>query len=188
MKKIYTKTGDSGETSLYQGKRLVKSALAVEAYGQIDELNSFIGLSLSQINQFELRQFLKAVQHDLFTIGAFLAGYSRKEELNLEIRVLEMEKVIDELTQKLPQLNNFLLPDGSQSASLLHVVRGVARRTERAVVRFFQSREVSYLSLSGQKTVLKYLNRLSDFLFMLARFVNWKEGFTEEIWQVKPEK
>lgn len=179
--KIYTKTGDLGETSLFGGKRIVKSALAIEAYGNIDELNSFIGLALSTIGQIDIKHFLKTIQTDLLTIGAYLAGYP-KEKLNLELRVSEIEKIIDELDKKLSPITHFLLPGGGKLGALLNVSRAVARRTERAVVRFFEDESSQNINLQRKKQINMYLNRVSDLLFVLARFANNEEGIAEEEW------
>lgn len=182
--KIYTKTGDYGETSLYGERRVPKSALAIEAYGSVDELNSFIGLALIEITQLDVKNFLKTVQTDLLTIGSDLSGYP-KEELNLELRVVEIEKVIDEFANKLPKLHNFILPGGGKLGATLHVARAVARRTERIVIRFLTSSEAGNINKERKQKIIKYLNRVSDFLYMLARFANKEEGIEEEIWKAK---
>lgn len=182
--KIYTKTGDRGETSLYGGKRVPKSALAIEAYGTVDELNSFIGLSLSEITQVSVKRFLKTLQTDLLTIGSYLSGYP-KEALNLKLRVSEIEKVIDELERKLPRLTNFILPGGGKLGATLHIARSVARRTERIVIRFLTSNESGNINKERKQEIIRYLNRVSDFLYMLARFANKEEGIEEEVWKAK---
>ncbi len=181
--KIYTKTGDRGETSLFGGKRVSKSHLQVEAYGNIDELNSQIGFTLSLIEEVELRRFLTLIQTDLMSIASYLAGYN-KENLDLELRVSEIEKVIDEIDKKLPSLYNFILPGGTEGGAALHMARSVARRAERNVIRFFNEAE-SNIDTNVKKKITIYLNRLSDFLFVLARFVNFGEGQAENIWKDK---
>lgn len=177
--KIYTKTGDKGQTSLYGGTRVSKSSLQIEAYGTIDELNSFIGFALSDIEMVQVEKFLLMLQTDLMSIASFLAGY-QKGKLNLELRVSEIEKVIDEMDSKIPPLKNFILPGGGKLGASLHVARSVSRRAERAVIRFFESE--TRPTVNKEKIVM-FLNRVSDFLFVLARFVNYQESKPETIWK-----
>ncbi|MBI2029479.1 cob(I)yrinic acid a,c-diamide adenosyltransferase [Candidatus Gottesmanbacteria bacterium] len=177
--KIYTKTGDRGQTSLYGGTRVSKSSLQIEAYGTIDELNSFIGLALSEIKQVDVEKFLLALQTDLMSIASYLAGY-RKGNLNLELRVSEIEKVIDQMDVKLPPLKNFILPTGEKLGASLHVARSVSRRAERAVIRYF---EAETKPNPNKDKIIIYLNRLSDFLFVLARFANHLASHPETIWK-----
>lgn len=181
--RIYTRTGDRGETSLYGGRRIPKSHLQIEAYGTVDELNSFIGLALAEITHNEVRQFLTAVQRDLFSIGSYLSGYE-KEELDLSLRVGELERIIDEVDKKLPTLSNFVLPGGGKLASNLHVARAVSRRAERVTVRFFNEEETSIPNPRKEKIMI-YLNRVSDLLFVLARFVNKLDNIPEEVWKIR---
>lgn len=181
--RIYTRTGDRGETSLYGGRRIPKSHLQIEAYGTVDELNSFIGLALAEITHNEVRLFLTAVQRDLFSIGSYLSGYE-KEELDLSLRVGELEKIIDEVDKKLPELKNFVLPGGGKLASNLHVARAVSRRAERVTVRFFNEEETSIPNPRKEKIMI-YLNRVSDLLFVLARFANKLDNVSEELWKIK---
>lgn len=178
---IYTKTGDYGKTSLYQGQRVSKANLALDASGTIDELNSFIGLAVSEIKQNDIKNFLKKIQIDLFTIGSKLSGYP-KDIGNLDLSVVNMEKIIDRLEKKLPPLSSFVLPTG-KSSTYLHVARAVTRRAERIVVSFLSSKTDIGLTPEKKQQITKYLNRLSDLLFMLARFANQKENIKEEIWQ-----
>lgn len=180
--KIYTKTGDKGETSLFGGKRVSKSSTQIEAYGAIDELNSFIGLAISISNIKEVKQNLFNVQNDLLAIGAYLSGYP-KLKLDLDDRTLEIEKTIDKLDTKLPALRNFILPGGDNLASALHVARTVSRRAERRVISYFDQSQSSKINQHGKLQVIKYLNRLSDFLFVLARFSNQTAGKKETIWR-----
>lgn len=170
--KIYTRTGDCGKTSLFDGRRVSKGALQIEAYGNIDELNSYIGLALSQIEEVDFKHFLKTIQRDLLSISAYLSGYL-KQETNLDSRILEIEKTIDTLDKKLPKLNKFILPGGGKGGAILHLCRAVTRRAERSVVRYRQN----------NKKIIKYLNRLSDFFFVLARFINKRENVEEEVWK-----
>ena len=184
--KIYTKTGDKGKTSLFGGQRVPKSDIRVEAYGTIDELNSVIGVAIAQVQISRLRQGfggqakikneLIKIQNDLLDIGSQLANPSAKKVQRLEIRVEEFEELIDKLTEKLPELRNFILPGGGRAGSLLHLARSVSRRAERRAVALSQKEKVD-------ENILKYLNRLSDLLFTMARFVNHKEKKKEVIWK-----
>lgn len=191
MVKIYTKTGDKGETSLYGGKRVLKSNPRVEAYGTIDELNSLIGVIVSQNQRSrpkddrpmaeKLKIELLEIQKDLLRIGSLLAN-SVSERLNLkqgstlmQKRVEHFEKLIDELSEDLPELKNFILPGGGEAGSLLHFARSVARKAERKVVALSQKEKID-----GQ--IIIYFNRLSDLLFTMARFVNYKQNKKEIIW------
>jgi cob(I)alamin adenosyltransferase len=186
--KIYTRTGDKGETSLFGGKRIAKSAIRVEAYGTIDELNSSIGVVLAEIQNtqrktqnynIKLKKALEKIQHDLFNIGAYLASPGSKHQeasiKKLGERVKELEEMIDELTEDLPELRNFILPAGGKIGSFLHLARTICRRAERRVVELAQKERVD-------EDTLRYLNRLSDLLFTTARFVNKKEKKKEKIW------
>ena len=162
---IYTKTGDRGETSLFQGQRLLKSALLIEAYGTLDELSSFIGLVQSKNKK--NKKILSLVQKDLYQIMAYLSG--AKIDLSfIDKRVLFFEKTIDQITQKLPPIKNFLLPQGSELSCWFHVLRTVCRRSERAIVRYFAENQ----DLKTENKVIVYLNRLSDLFFMMSRLFN----------------
>ncbi|HUD09208.1 MAG TPA: cob(I)yrinic acid a,c-diamide adenosyltransferase [Patescibacteria group bacterium] len=179
---IYTRFGDKGKTALHTGKTVSKGSVRVEAYGNLDELNSFLGVVLSQIKDKKIKQELLEIQNDLFEIGASLAGPGEKKyqklAQKLKVRVMEFEKEIDTLTQKLPKLKNFILP-GGKTGSLLHYARTIARRAERRTVILAEKEKVL-------KEVLVYLNRLSDLLFMFARIINHREKQTEIIWSPKP--
>ena len=175
--KIYTKKGDKGNTFLYSGKKVSKDNPQIEAYGNIDELNSLIGFTLSKISQKDMKRFLSAIQQDLFTISAYLAGFT-KAKLNLKLRVTEIEKAIDNLDQKLPRLTKFIIPGGGYLGSTLHLTRTVARRVERSVVAFLKNKKGKQ-----EQEIIIYLNRLSDFLFVLARFANFQEKIKEEKWE-----
>lgn len=183
--KIYTKTGDKGETSLFGGKRIVKYALRVEAYGTVDEVNSVIGGALSYGmevgNSIKIVvEELEKIQHDLFTIGSVLATPAAKDSeervTNLKKRIAELEECIDHLTEQLPDLRNFILPGGSSMGASLHVARTVCRRAERRIV------ELSHQEIVFA-TLIIYMNRLSDVLFTMARFVNRIANKKEIIWQ-----
>ncbi|WP_059172727.1 cob(I)yrinic acid a,c-diamide adenosyltransferase [Bacillus sp. FJAT-27445] len=177
--KIYTKSGDKGTTSLIYGSRVQKNDARVEAYGSCDETNSAIGLALSLLqNEFfagkeEIETVYHKIQTQLFHVGAELATPEGKEvKWSLSGKdIEEMEKRIDEWDSKLPQLTNFILPGGHSAGAAFHVARTVARRAERAAVT---------LGDSVNPLVLAYLNRLSDLLFVTARFVNLKLGAEEK--------
>jgi len=163
--KIYTKTGDSGETALYGGRRVVKSDLLVETYGTVDELSSFLGLVISHITDSE-QSFLIEIQRDLWKIMASLSG--SKDDLSfLEKQLTLFENKIDELTAKLPPLRRFILPGGNETSSLFHVARAVCRRAERRCVALLRANSNKLLAIS---LIIKYLNRLSDLLFTYARW------------------
>lgn len=181
---VYTRTGDKGKTSLYQGKRVSKSNLRIEVIGTVDELNSVVGVAIAEINDkgLKIKDELVRVQNDLFSIGANLANPSSKIS-SLENRVQEFEKIIDDLTEKLPELNNFILPGGSLTGATLHLARTVARRAERRITELSERETHSAGSGQGvQDSIIIYINRLSDFLFMTARFINYKEKKKEIKW------
>lgn len=177
--KIYTKTGDKGTTSLIYGTRVAKNDMRVEAYGTCDETNSMIGLALSYLNgeyfndKEEMQEIFHKIQTVLFHVGAELATPPGKEvKWVLEAKdIEELERKIDDWDAALPQLTNFILPGGHQAGAALHVARTVARRAERQAVELGD--EVNPL-------VLSYLNRLSDFLFVAARYVNMHLGAKEQ--------
>ena len=172
---VYTRTGDKGKTSLYQGKRVSKASLRIQAIGTIDELNSVIGIAVStfKVKNPKLKANLLKIQSDLFEIGAALANPSSK--VNLEPKVKEFELEIDKLDKKLPELKNFILPGGSLTGANLHLARTVARRAERRITELSEKERVD-------EGIIIYLNRLSDFLFMTARFINYKEKKKETLW------
>jgi len=166
--KIYTKKGDDGQTSLLGGKRLPKSDLRIEAYGTIDELNSFVGLTRDQIGDEDKRKTLLEIQDRLFTIGSALAADPEKSNLKipelLPGDVTLLENKIDEMNESLPEMKSFILPGGHPAVSSCHVARCVCRRAERHVVSLASLEEVD-------KQIIQYLNRLSDYLFVLARSI-----------------
>lgn len=193
--KIYTRTGDKGTTGLYGGRRVRKDDLRVEAYGTVDELQSVIGVVLAQIQNSKfkvqsgsakLKNELEQIQSDLHEVAAVLATPARvrakekrvHEEFgkHLQKRVLEFEKLIDGLTEKLPPLKSFILPGGSQAGAMLHMARSISRRAERRAVALSQRENVG-------DEILTYLNRLSDLLFTMARFVNKQKGIPETAWK-----
>ena len=164
--KIYTKTGDLGETSLLGGERLKKSNIQIESYGTVDELNSWIGLLRDQEIDEEYRNQLIEIQDRLFTIGSLLATSRQGAKMKLpEISnrdIENLEKNIDEMNEELPEMRSFVLPGGHTTVSYAHIARCVCRRAERLVVAM---KELGF----EQQIVLTYLNRLSDYLFVLSR-------------------
>ncbi len=179
--KIYTKTGDDGTTSLFSGGRVKKSNLRVEAYGTVDELNSYIGVVRAHNPTRASFNNLERVQNHLFRLGADLATPldSRPDWLVRidEEAVIWLEESIDKATEQLEPLKNFILPGGSPAGAHLHVARTVCRRAERLVVSLAEDEAIN-------EWVLKYLNRLSDWLFTLARYENLRAGIQEEKWAV----
>ncbi len=165
---IYTKTGDKGQTVLYNGRSVSKADVQIDAYGSVDELTCFLGLIISKVKK-EDKIFLTEVQKDLYIIMGFLAG-KKTSLVNLETRINYFEQSIDKITLKLPKLNRFILTQGSELSSWFHVLRAVCRRAEREVVRFFKSKKGLYKN--QYVLVIKYLNRLSDLFFTLARLYN----------------
>jgi cob(I)alamin adenosyltransferase len=181
--KIYTKKGDKGETSLFGGRRVSKDELRVEAYGTVDELNSALGLAVARLpkEMNEWRDSLIAIQSDLFTLGAILAtpktGAAKPEHIPelAEARVEALEDWIDRLDEELTALKAFVLPGGTELAATLHLARSVCRRAERRVVGLAKQEEV-------EPVVIKYLNRLSDLLFTVARAANARQGVSDVEW------
>jgi cob(I)alamin adenosyltransferase len=174
--KIYTRTGDAGETSLFGGARVPKSDARIEAYGTIDELNSFLGVARAGWPESPIDAQLAAAQSDLFEIGAHLAspGTSRFPGVDA-VRIEELEHGIDAMEMELAPLKNFILPGGSLAASQLHVARTVCRRAERLVVALSDDSAPTRSSIA-------YLNRLSDYLFVAARFANHRLGVADVEW------
>ena len=180
---IYTRTGDKGTTSLFDATRVLKSSERVETYGTIDELNSVIGVAIAELgtqNQ-ELRTVsdeLEQIQRDLLEIGAALANPKALPIKGLNKRPTDFEKLIDKMTDKLPELKNFILPGGGKAGSLLHIARTIARRAERRIVGLIQNEKVD-------QDIVIYVNRLSDLLFTMSRFVNHQENKKETVWKKK---
>lgn len=164
--KIYTKTGDKGQTSLIGGTRLPKHHIRIEAYGTVDELNSFVGLVRDSISEKELFELLIEIQDRLFTIGSLLAADPEKNKMQLpqlnESDTVLLEKAIDKMNETLPEMKSFVLPGGHPTVSYCHIARCVCRRAERSVLRLSENEKVDEL-------IYKYLNRLSDYLFVLSR-------------------
>jgi len=180
--KIYTKTGDKGFTSLIGGTRVPKYHLRIESYGTVDELNSYIGLIRDQDISTHVKDLLKEVQDRLFTIGSSLAVDPEKE-LTMKIPDLResdihlLETTIDSMNAGLPVMKSFILPGGHPIVSLTHICRTVCRRAERAVVALDAQEKIT------QPFILPYLNRLSDYLFVLARHLGQKAGAAEIVWK-----
>lgn len=170
---IYTKTGDRGTTATFGGKRVTKYDPQIEASGALDEATSFIGMAIAAIEDGKDTQLLTGIQGDLYAIMGYLAGATFKEK-NIGMQITVFEKVIDSLDTSLPPLTRFLLPQGSEPTTRLHVARAVTRSAERRVVAYISSKEQN----SSDVIVLQYLNRLSDLLFMLARKYAEKEVLT----------
>lgn len=178
MSKIYTRTGDKGKTSLFDGKRVLKSDKKVDSYGTIDELNSAIGAAGAFIKDKSIKKELEEIQNDLLEIGSSLAVSQTLPADQISNRPHELEILIDKLTNKLPPLTQFILPGGGRGGALLHVARTVTRRAERNIVFLNKTEEID-------ETIIVYLNRLSDLLFTMARYVNHKEHQKEKIWRKK---
>ena len=183
--KIYTKTGDKGETSLYGGTRVSKAAARVESYGTLDELNAFIGLAKAEISDEKVLNQLQKIQFDLFTVGSEAAtptdkmllanGKNRLDLMISEKEITELELWMDDFDAELEPLKFFILPSGGKAAATVHVCRTVCRRAERAMVFLNETEEV-------RPELIKYLNRLSDYLFILARYISKISGEKEDYW------
>ncbi len=175
---IYTKTGDKGETGLFSGDkskkiRVSKASLRIDAIGSIDETNTFLGLTASFTKSGRIKIKIIEIQRHLFEIGAILAGANLKIEKTL---TREMEKEIDEMDKRLPKLNHFILPGGGRAGALLFMARTFVRRAERKVVTLSKKEKVN-------SDLLIYLNRLSDYVYTLARYINFKEKIKEKAWR-----
>jgi cob(I)alamin adenosyltransferase len=179
--KIYTKKGDRGETSLIGGSRVLKSDLRIEAYGTLDELNSFVGMIRDFAVDQEQKDIIGSIQSHIFIAESIYAADSETSLLPLpkltdsDIELLEHE--IDRMNEHLPALKNFIIPGGHPVVSYCHIARTVCRRAERILVRIDHKG-------SDYELVVKYINRLSDYLFVLARFVGRELGVGEQIWKV----
>ncbi len=182
--KIYTKTGDSGKTSLVGGERVLKDDARIEAYGAIDELNSIIGVAISHIPS-ELKDAIETllrIQHQLLNIGSELASLSDRKTKAMKIPHIDeqavswLEKQIDHYDNELSPLKNFILPGGTGAASFLHQARTVCRRAERRIVALNQEQPIN-------SELIRYINRLSDLLFTLARLANARAQKPDQIWR-----
>jgi cob(I)alamin adenosyltransferase len=184
--KIYTKTGDAGETGLFGGPRVRKSDHRVDAYGEVDELNAALGVVRAQVEDPELERHLARIQDELFCVGAELAtphgAKARSAIPPVEARWVErLEAAIDAWEAELPALHQFVLPGGTRTAAALHLARCVCRRAERRVVVLAAEAELAPVTLA-------YLNRLSDFLFVAARLANHRAGRSEAGWDPRKER
>jgi len=178
---MYTRGGDKGETSLYGAARVAKDSPRVEAYGTIDELNCCIGLAIAQCKHKQISKVLKKIQSNLFTAGADLATDFAKRGGRAVPRIRkeetrDLERMVDELLAKLPRLTSFILPGGSPFSSTLQLARAVCRRAERRVVTLSHTETIN-------PEMVPYLNRLSTYLFNVARYANALEGVKEEVWR-----
>lgn len=178
--KIYTRTGDDGQTSLFAGGRTSKDSARLHAYGTIDELNSVLGLALAHGLSDDLATMVNVIQNELFMVGADLATPLNADAAWItrvtEEQVSRLEREIDQMDEALPPLKNFILPGGTVGAATLHIGRTTCRRAERWVVALSDEETIN-------SSILHYVNRLSDWLFMAARYENMRRGKAEAIWQ-----
>ncbi|MDL2222553.1 cob(I)yrinic acid a,c-diamide adenosyltransferase [Bacteroidales bacterium OttesenSCG-928-M11] len=175
--KIYTRKGDEGYTSLVSGNRVYKSNIRIEAYGTIDELNSFIAVLRNDVNDPEDRKYLSQIQSNLFVIGGYLANDLETNSCQIkqeEVSILEQE--IDKIDNLLPPLKHFILPGGGKGSADAHVCRTVCRRAERCIYLLKERSEVD-------SVVLEYINRLSDYFFLFSRKMNFIENIEEIVWE-----
>lgn len=181
--KIYTKTGDDGSTSLYGGNRVQKDNARVEAYGTIDELNSFLGLLIEKTHEADIKSYLLNIQHILFNIGSVIATVDEKYMSKLpplnESDTQSLESSIDQMESTLPSMTNFILPGGGEAPSLSHICRTVCRRAERCLVA------LSKVEIPNEQLIssMKFLNRLSDYFFVLSRKLTQLNNGNEVIWK-----
>ena len=175
--KIYTKTGDSGETGLFSGQRVGKDHLRVSAYGTLDEMNSFLGVAAASGSSPEVREALALIQRLAFELGSDLATVPKPGALPRigAEHIQELERGIDAMTAKIPPLSAFIFPGGSPAAAHIHVARAVCRRAEREVITASSQEAIPH-------EAIVFLNRLSDYLFTLARYENFLSGVAEPVW------
>jgi cob(I)alamin adenosyltransferase len=185
--KIYTGTGDRGTTSLFSGERVSKSHVRIEAYGDVDELNAVLGVLVATLpqGQAELAEEIQQIQSDLLHIGAWLATTPTSPSLDVlekitAAQITSLELAIDRLEEELPALRGFIIPGGHISAAWAHVARTVCRRAERHIVRLSEESSENQAAL---REVIVYLNRLSDYLFVLARYCNQIAGVADILWK-----
>lgn len=177
--KIYTKTGDQGKTGLFGGARVSKDDIRIEAYGTVDELNSFLGHLADKIDNHDLKAFLQKIQSFCFVAGSILATDPDKPELAMkfdESIIAALEKEIDTMQESLEPLTNFILPGGHEVSSFCHIARTICRRAERRAVSLGNVVSIDF-------DVLIFLNRLSDYLFVLARHLAKENGAEEVLWK-----
>lgn len=180
---IYTRTGDTGETSLFGGKRIKKHMPIVELYGSLDELNSWIGLVITSLKKSERKDFLLQIQRDIFVMEGYLSGWQEADLSFIAARVTEMEVEIDVMDKMLPKLHHFILPGGSVGAAHAHLARTVCRRVERLLVAYFHGERSEFPPEEKLLLLIKYVNRLSDLFFELSRFINSDEGIPDVVWE-----
>ena len=182
--KIYTKTGDKGSTSLIGGVRVPKNHIRIESYGTVDELNSYLGMVNDMTQDVLINDWIREIQDRLFTVGSVLATNPDKE-VKMELPdvhdadVIWLEQKIDEMNEELPEMRSFILPGGHLASSTCHVARCICRRAERICVGMQEQDEVI------PELIIRYLNRLSDFLFVLARFIAHKNGVEDLPWRAR---
>ncbi len=180
--KVYTRKGDTGETSLIGGTRVKKTNIRIEAYGTVDELNSFIGLIRDTARDKSAEDTLVEIQNLLFTIGSELAADPGNNRMVLpqveDEDIKKLEEEMDRMNEELPELRNFILPGGDQASSFCHVARCVCRRAERRTVGLSEA-------MSVDEKIIRYLNRLSDYLFVLARFYTYRHQGKETLWKTR---
>ena len=178
--KIYTKTGDEGDTGLQGGKRISKSSERIRAYGNVDEVNSVLGLVLSHKIDQDVEELLKKIQNELFVLGSDLSNPDMDDNQNRISKnmIEELEKKIDEYEKELSPLSNFILPGGTDSATLVHFARTVTRRAESNLVLLSKTEKIN-------NECQVYLNRLSDLLFVIARVLNKRSKIPDIIWEPK---
>lgn len=174
LSKIYTRTGDDGTTGLGDGSRINKDSLRVDAMGDVDELNSVIGIMLTENMPDTLVSALIQIQHDLFNVGGEICipGYVILQK----VRIDDLEKMIDTLNDDLTPLKEFILPGGTKAAAYCHLARTVCRRAERKLIELHRNEKVTDISL-------QYLNRLSDLLFVMCRSINKQAGMSDVLWK-----
>ncbi|MFH1222259.1 MAG: cob(I)yrinic acid a,c-diamide adenosyltransferase [Candidatus Micrarchaeota archaeon] len=174
---IYTRIGDKGDTLDLNGKKVSKDDLRVEAYGSVDELNAALGIAIAFTEDGEMQAILTDVQKDLFAMGAELASEGSSKKI-IPAKTEKLEKIIDALDPQLPFLKNFIIPGGCKTAAVLHLTRTICRRVERRVIAAAKHNKIN-------PEIIKYLNRLGDLLFILARYANRKKRYEETIWRGK---
>jgi len=179
--KIYTKTGDTGETSLIGGTKVPKSHIRIQTYGTVDELNAFTGLLKDQLSDTHSRELLLEIQDRLFTIGSALAcDPNKKIQMSIpdlkESDILLLENEMDQMNSGLPEMKSFILPGGHVAVSTAHICRTICRRAERLIVELDEKEHLN------QPLIIKYLNRLSDYFFVLARWIGHLLGVDEIKW------
>jgi cob(I)alamin adenosyltransferase len=173
--KIYTRTGDAGETSLFGGARVPKNDARIESYGTVDELNAFVGLARASWVDAPIDEELANIQRDLFDVGAQLASPGSTKFIGPQAsRITTLENAIDVMERELEPLKSFILPGGSVAAATLHIARTICRRAERLVVGLHDE---------STQTTITYLNRLSDYLFVAARFANKRTNVPDVVWK-----